>query len=100
MSGYDLLSLLLIALVVIDWASTAVLIRAAHRLKYIALQERAGVSVMLSVLASAAGLLGLLYLLHVSLPVLSAIVIVGVFLGISLPQVVWGYQYLRGRFDE
>lgn len=99
MSGYDLISLLLIGLVVIDWASTIVLIKGARRLKYVALEERAGVSVMLSVMASAAGMLGLLYLLNISLPVLSAIVVVGVFLGISLPQVVWGYQYIRGRFD-
>lgn len=94
-----MLSVLLIALVIVDWASTIVLIRGALRLKYVALEERAGVATMLSVMASAVAVLGLLYLLHFSAPALSALVIIGVFLGISLPQVVWGIAYLRGRFD-
>lgn len=101
MSGYDMLSVVLIVLVVIDWAATRILVAGALRLKYRALEERAGVSAMLSIMASGVALLALLYLLDVPAPpILSTLVIIGVFLGISLPQVVWVVAYVRGKFDE
>lgn len=100
MSGTDVLAVVLIALVVIDWAATRILVIGARRLKYPALSERAGVSTILSVLASGLALLSALYLLGVKTPpIVSGFVIIAVFLGISLPQVVWAIQYIRGRFD-
>lgn len=101
MSGTDLLAIVLIALVVLDWLATRILWLGARRLKYPALSERAGVSVQLSTLASGLAILSVLYLLGVKTPpIVSAAIIIAVFLGVSLPQVVWVIQYIRGVFDD
>ncbi len=100
MSGYDVLSIALIVLAALDLAVTVVLVRGALRLKYVALEERATVSTVLSLMALGLAALGAARLLHVTVsPDLTTIIIVLVFLGISVPQLVWGWAYLTGRFD-
>lgn len=94
-----MLSALLILLAIADWTATVVLVRGALRLKYVALQERAGVAVMLSLMALGLACLGAARLLHAAVsPDVTTGIIIAVFLGISVPQLVWLVAYLRGRF--
>ena len=95
----DALSSLLIALAVFDWASTAVIYLAARKLHEPALDERASVSVILSLAATGAACLGAARLGFLTIPpgvgifVLSLILIL-----LSIPQLVWIVGLFTGKF--
>jgi len=94
------IAVVLIALALIDWLATVVLIRAAHRYHEAALTERAIVSVILTLIATGTAVLAADYLVReVTLPAAAgtALLTAGL-LAVSLPQIVWAILYWRGRF--
>jgi len=93
---------LLILLAVIDWAFTALLIWAAHRVHEVSLLERAIASTILSIAATLVGILAATSVLleGVTLPpeIRFALLVIALIM-ISLPQIIWGVLYLANRFD-
>jgi hypothetical protein len=95
----DAISQLLIALCVLDWVVTGVLVSAALRLPEAALEERAATSVVLSVAATAAAGLGAFRLGLVTFsPEVRLFLIVAVLVLVSVPQFVWLALLFLGRF--
>ena len=95
----DLVAGLLIFLALADWAWTAVILRAADRVNEPALTERAIVSVVLSVIATGAALMGAQRLGFVELPsALAVTVLVGALVLVSAPQFIWGAGLVLGKF--
>ncbi len=97
----DVVAYLLIAFAVVNVTSTFVLVRAALRHHWPALEERATVAVVLAVVAVGAACLGLvrLHILSLSSEVSLALIAVGLML-VSVPSVIWVIAYRTGRFDE
>ena len=99
--GEDQLALLLIALAIVGLASTVTLVRGAESTGYIAVKERAGVSLVLSIFRVALAVLSGARLLRIETPpVFIGAVIVLLFIAIGLIDVVWGIAYRLGRFDR
>lgn len=97
--GLDELSALLIAIAVADWGITGVMIIASRRYPEPALQERAATSVVLSLIASIAAVLGAGRLGLLPLPNGMAVVLLGAaLLMVSAPQFVWFFGLLMGKF--
>jgi hypothetical protein len=97
----DDFALFLQLLAVVNVVSTTVLVIAAWRHRWPALEERATVAVILAVIAVGAAVLGLGRLHVLSIP--SDVVLVMLALGlilISVPSVVWLVGFLAGTFDE
>ncbi len=97
----DAVAYLLIAFAAVNVISTFVLVRAALRHHWPALEERATVAVVLAVVAVGAACLGLvrLHILNLSNEVSLGIIAVGLML-VSVPSVIWAFAYWTGRFDE
>lgn len=90
----------LVILAVADWFATVKLVQAALRVKEAALEERATISVILTVAASGAAFLAAAFLARVSLPPgLGTLILVGILLLISVPQLLWYAAYRLGRFS-
>ena len=99
MSAEDVISWALIALCIVDWFATVILVRAALRIKEAALEERAAVSVLLSIGASAASVIALGHILGYDLPAGWAFVLLAAGLTVlSVPQLIWVVAFLGGRF--
>lgn len=95
----DILSWLLIILAGMDVAVTIVLLRAARRLHEPALEERATVSIVLTLGGLSAAALGAAHLVGLDLPTeLSVTMFVIVLVIMSAPQMVWYALYRLGRF--
>ena len=89
----------LVLLAIADWGATVSLIRAALRLRVPALEERATVSVVLTLAATGAAVLSIAFLAHFTLPPgVGTLILVGVLLLISVPQLLWYACYRAGRF--
>lgn len=99
MTPLRLASIALVVLAVFDWVATVTLWRAARVIHEIALTERAAASLILTIAATAIGVLSLAYLLGVRLasPFPTLLLIVGLVL-LSVPQLVWLAAYVRGKF--
>lgn len=86
-------------LAVIDVAVTIQLVRASRRIHEPVLTERASVSVMLTLFASAIAMLSGAYLIDVVVPApITGPIILGALAIISVPQIVWYAAYRTGRF--
>ena len=86
-------------LAVIDVAVTIELVRASRRVREPVLAERAGVSVMLTLFATAVALLSVAYLVDISVPSsISGPITLGALAVLSVPQLVWYLAYRTGRF--
>ena len=95
-----MLSWLFIALCVLDWWSAVILIRAALRLRYLALEERAGTATILAIVASGVAVLGVERISGVNFgQALNVVILVAVLGGLSVPSVLWLIAYFRGEFD-
>lgn len=95
----DEISRLLIALAACDWLLTAVIYMAARRVREPALTERASTSVILSVIATLAALLGANRLGLVVLPTDAAIGLLAFALAlVSAPQFIWVGILAMGKF--
>mgnify|MGYP001575503927 FL=1 len=89
----------LVVLAVADIFVTRGLVRAARALNEPALTERALASVILTIVASAVAVLAAAFLLGVRIPVpWNSIILIGGFMLVSVPQIVWWVAYRRGRF--
>ena len=99
MSGLDVISWLLIVLAISDWIATVTLIRAARIVNEDALSERASTSVILSIGATGAAVLGGARLLHIEVPALPnlGLLVLGL-VALSVPQLVWLVLLAAGRF--
>ncbi len=97
MTVVDVISLALIVLALADWFATMILVRAARSLREPALAERAGTSVVLSIGASGAAILGIAQLLRVQHGAALWLLTVGL-VALSLPQLIWCIAYFTGRF--
>ncbi len=97
----DAVAWLLIAFAAVNVTSTFVLVRAALRHHWPALEERATVAVLLAVIAVGAAVLGLVRLRILDLPSEASLSIIacGLVL-VSVPAVIWAIAYWTGRFDE
>lgn len=98
--SFDDTSRLLIALAIADWVSTAVIFMFASRHEgNAALTERAITSVILSLIATMAAILGMARLGIVALDNGVAVTLLGVGLVlVSVPQVIWAISLVTGRF--
>ena len=86
-------------LAVVDVGVTIDLIRASRRIREPVLAERAAVSVMLTVFATAIALLSVAYLADITVPAaITGPIILGALAIISVPQIVWYAAYRAGRF--
>lgn len=96
----DVLSITLIALAVIGWSVTIILVRAALRLRWPALQDRAAVSLILTGLRTGLGIFALAHFLDhdVPAPIVSLFIIV-IFLTLGVIDIIWLAAYLTGRFN-
>ena len=101
MNVVDQIALLLVPLAVANVGSTVILVLAARRHHWPALQERATVAVVLAVVAIAAALVGLvrLRLLDLDPEVSLGVIAIGLAL-ISVPSILWLIAFLAGRFKE
>jgi hypothetical protein len=97
----DGLAVVLVFLAGINVTLTAILIRAALRHHWAALEERATVAAILALIAIGAAALGLnrLHLLNFPTEVSLTILAIGLIL-VSIPSIVWFVAYRTGRFDE
>lgn len=93
------MSRLLIALAIVDWTSTVVIVMAASTHRNVALTERALTSVILSIVATCAATLGLIQLGYFRpFSGFVTVVLVVAFVLVSVPQIVWAISLLTGRF--
>jgi hypothetical protein len=101
MNVMDTLAVVLIALAIANVGSTTILVLAAARHRWPALEERATVAVVLAVIAAGAATLGLvrLRILDLSSEASVAVLAVGLVL-VSVPSIVWLAAFLTGRFEE
>jgi len=92
-------SRLLIALSAMDWVLTAMIYLAARRVAEPALTERATASIILSIVASIAAVLGAsrLGVFHVDNGTAVGLLVIALVL-VSLPQVIWSLSLATGRF--
>lgn len=97
----DGVAVLLVVLAGINVLSTAVLVMAALRHHWPALEERASMAAILALVAIGAALLGLnrLRILNLHNDVSTGLLAVGLLL-VSVPSLVWLWGYLAGQFDE
>ena len=95
----DMLAWLLILLAVVDLIVTVFLVSATRSVHEPALTERATASVILTSAALLWAILGVVYLLDITLvsPVGTMLLFGGLLL-ISLPQLIWFVAYWRGVF--
>lgn len=99
MSPLQVASVALILFAAFDWIATIVLVRAAQRMDEPALTERAIASFILTAIATGFAVLALGYLIGTRLPQpVTAILLVGGLLAVSVPQLVWLLAYWGGRF--
>lgn len=97
----DDLSRLLVVVAVVNVSLTSVLVAAALRHHWPALEERATVAVLLAVIAVGAAVLGLVRLKVLALTNEQSLVILGAgLLLVSAPSIIWAVAYWTGRFDE
>ncbi len=97
----DGVAVLLVVLALVNIVSTTILVLAALRHRWPALEERATVAVILAVIATGAAALGLVRLRLLSLPPEASVGILAVGLVlVSAPSIVWLIAFLAGRFDE
>jgi hypothetical protein len=95
----DVVAWLLVGLALANVSSTVILVLAAMRHPWPALEERATVAVILAIVAVAAAILGLQQLRFVELGDLWIVLLsVGLML-VSLPSIIWALAYWRGRFS-
>lgn len=101
MSFVDIAAFLLVPAAIVNVVSTVILVTAAIRHRWPALEERAGVAVVLAVVACGAAVLALSRLRVFSLPsdLAISILVIGLLL-VSVPSVVWLAAFWAGRFDE
>jgi hypothetical protein len=97
----DAIAAALVILALVNVTSTTILVGAALRHRWAALEERATVAVVLAVIAVGAATMGLVRLKLLNLPseATLAILAVGLLL-VSVPSIVWLLAFLAGRFDE
>ena len=97
----DAVAWLLIAFAAVNVTSTTVLVRAALRHHWPALEERATVAFVLAIAAVGAAVLGFARLRILDLPSEASLglIAVGLML-VSVPSVIWAWAYWTGRFDE
>jgi hypothetical protein len=101
MNILDLFAGLLILLAVLNVGSTVILVLAALRHRWPALEERATVAVILAIGATVAATLGMARLHVLSMaPDLAVGLLVVTLTLISLPSLIWLVAYLAGRFEE
>ena len=95
----DVIAGLLIFLALADWARTAVILRAANRVNEPALTERAIASVILSIIATSAAILGAHHLDLIEVPTAVSIgLLTGGLVLVSAPQFIWGVGLVLGKF--
>ena len=101
MTALDVIAYVLIALAVVNVTLTCVLVAAAARHHWPALEERATVATILALVAVGAALLGLnrLHILNLPTEVSLGILAAGLVL-VSAPSVIWAVAYWAGKFDE
>lgn len=97
----DAVAACLVVLALVNVVSTSILVLAALRHRWPALEERATVAVVLALIAVGAATMGLVRLKVLDLPseVSLGILAVGLLL-VSVPSIVWLVAFLAGRFDE
>lgn len=96
----DLLAVILVILAVFGWIATVILLRGARRTGWMALRERAAVSVLLTVFRTVLATFAVLHLVDADAPPAAVgVFVVLLFLAIALPDLWWLYAYLRGRFN-
>lgn len=101
MSPVDIVAVALPVLAVLDWLAVFAFLRRIEREDLMgepAAQFQAGVLVGLTVLATAAALLGINHFAAFLPPGLPTILIAAVVLGITVPQIAWWALSFRGRF--
>lgn len=99
MNPFDVAAWALIVLAVIDWFATRELIRSALIVKEPALEERATVSTILTIAATAGAFLAAAYLAHIRLvAIFTSTLLIGALIALSLPQIIWWVAYKVGRF--
>lgn len=99
MNDLDVIASALVVLAVADWFWTGLLVYAAHKLPEPALADRAAAAVISSFAASLFAVMGAVWIADFrlsSVAFLTILVIAGV--AISLPQFIWGFGLLTGRF--
>ena len=101
MTLLDVMAVLLLLLLVADWAATVVMLRLRRAApSNTALASRTLTAMLISVAATVAGGLSVAHLVGAPLP--SAVMtasIVGAFVLMSLPQVHWLWIYWRGTWQ-
>ena len=97
----DAVAYVLIACAAVNVTSTVVLVRAAMRHHWPALEERATVAFVLAIAAVGAAVLGFARLRILDLPSEASLglIAVGLML-VSVPSVIWAIAYWTGRFDD
>ena len=100
MNVLDVLATILFVLAIVNVASTVVLVAAAWRHHWPALEERATVAVILAAAAICGAILGLnrLHVLSLNTEQSLAVLALALIL-ISVPSLVWLAAFLIGRFD-
>jgi hypothetical protein len=92
-------ALLLIAAAVFDWIATVVMFLAERDYPNAALRERVVAAVILSGISTIGAIMSLAFLGGIKLPGdVVSVLLVGGFLLASMPEVVWLYSLLTGRF--
>lgn len=97
----DCFAALLVLLAILNVGSTVILVVAALRHRWSALEERAIVAVVLAVGATFAAMLGLnrLHVLTVAPDLAVGLLVIALTL-FSLPSLIWLLAYLSGKFEE
>lgn len=89
----------LVLLAIADWGATVKLVQAALEVREAAIEERATISIVLTIAATVAAGLAVAFLAKIQLPPgLGTTALIGVLLLISVPQLVWYAAYRSGRF--
>lgn len=101
MRALDVVAILLLILLVVDWASTMTMLRLRNAApRNTALASRTFSAFVLSMVATLAAILAVAELLREQVPpVMSTVIIAGSFLLVSVPQVHWLWLYLRGNWQ-
>jgi len=98
-SQLDIAAWGLVLLAIADWGATVRLVAAALSVKGAALEERATISVILSVAATIAAVMAIAFLAHFQWPDgVGTLLLIAALSMISLPQLLWYAAYRAGRF--
>lgn len=101
MNPVDLLAIVVLVLVPLNWAVAAQLIRLNHRaVNAPTLRSRMLMQVVLAVGATVAGFFGAIRLLHLTIwPQVTTVLLAFVLIVLSIPAINWAATYLTGGFE-